>query len=313
MPTYRISSNIMIITIIGATGLQGSAVLNAVLAHGKYAPRAVSRNLESAASQALAARGVEVVKANLFDKESLKNAMRGSAVVFGVTNFWDPEVFPADLDGRNEIIQGKNLVDAAKEVNVGFFIWSSLPSATKESKGIHTTVYNLDNKAIIEDYLKASGVPHAILLTGWFAENLWTWNYLQRTSNGYTVSVANYWPENVQAFTWVTHDLGAAVIALLTNYSDPEKSVLGAAYPVISFRATYPQLAAAIATEIGKEVTFTVRQSEGIDELDEMYKFLSKYGWYKHTPVPEPDLATMGVQFGSMQDFVKTEILPRFA
>ncbi|KAJ6477039.1 NAD(P)-binding protein [Mycena sanguinolenta] len=296
----------MIMTIIGATGLQGgSAVLNAVLAHGKYTPRAVSRNLESAASQALAARGVEVVKANLFDKESLKNAMRGSVAVFGV--------FPADLDGRNEIVQGKNLVDAAKEVNVGFFIWSSLPNATKESKGTHTRVYNLDNKASIEDYLKASGVPHAILLTGWFAENLWTWNYLQRTSNGHTISVANYGPENVQAFTWVAHDLGAAVIALLTNYSDPEKFVLGTAYPVISFRATYPQLAAAIATECGKEVTFTTRQSEGIDELDEMYKFLSEFGWYKNTPIPDPDLAALGVRFGSMEDFVKTEIATRFA
>jgi hypothetical protein len=40
-----------------------------------------------------------------------------------VTNFFDPEVFPAEPDGRGEIVQGKNLVDAAKEVGVGFFIW----------------------------------------------------------------------------------------------------------------------------------------------------------------------------------------------
>jgi hypothetical protein len=29
------------------------------------------------------------------------------------------------------------------------------------------------DKAVIEDYLRASGVPFAVLLTGWFAENLW--------------------------------------------------------------------------------------------------------------------------------------------
>ncbi|KAJ7252349.1 NAD(P)-binding protein [Mycena haematopus] len=302
----------MIITIFGATGTQGSAVLNTVLAHGKYTPRAVSRSLDSARSKALIARGVEVVKGNLFDKESLKNAMRGSVAVFGVTNFWDPEVFPADSDGRNEIIQGKNLVDAAKEVGVRFFIWSSLPNATKESNGTFTTIYHLDNKAIIEDYLKASGVPHAVLLTGWFTEDLWTWHYLEKTSNGYTIPVANYGPNDIQAFTWVAHDLGAAAIALLTNYSDPTKSVLGKAYPVVSFRATYPQLAAAIATEIGEEVTFSIRESVGIAELDEMYKYLSRFGWYNDTPVPNPDLVALGAQFGSMEDFVKTDVVPRF-
>jgi hypothetical protein len=31
----------------------------------------------------------------------------------------------------------------------------------------------LADKAVIEDYLKSSGVPHAVLLTGWFPENLW--------------------------------------------------------------------------------------------------------------------------------------------
>jgi hypothetical protein len=47
--------------------------------------------------------------------------------------------------------------------------------------------------------------------------------------------------------TWVAHDLGQAAVALLTNYSDPSKRVLGKSYPVVSFRLTYPEFAAAIA------------------------------------------------------------------
>lgn len=62
----------------------GSAVLDAVLANGKYTPRAVSRSLDSDGSKALIAKGVEVVVGNLFDKESVKNAIRGSEAVFGV-------------------------------------------------------------------------------------------------------------------------------------------------------------------------------------------------------------------------------------
>jgi nucleoside-diphosphate-sugar epimerase len=92
-----------VITIFGATGAQGawrpilvhcshqlnrdfigSAVLEAVLADGRYTPRGISRSLDSAGSKALIARGIEVVVANLWDKQSLKIALRGSEAVFGV-------------------------------------------------------------------------------------------------------------------------------------------------------------------------------------------------------------------------------------
>lgn len=73
-----------------------------------------------------------------------------------------------------------------------YWRFSSLPNATKESKGVYKHIYHVDSarpilfspyildssvitadKAVIEDYLKASGVPYAVLLTGWFIENLW--------------------------------------------------------------------------------------------------------------------------------------------
>ncbi|KAJ7142857.1 NAD(P)-binding protein [Mycena epipterygia] len=302
-----------IITIFGATGTQGGAVLDAVLADGKYTPRAVSRNVDSAGSKALIAKGVEVVKGNLWDKESLKGAIRGSEAVFGTTNFFDPEVFPADPQGKGEITQGKNLVDAAKKVGVKFFIWSSLPDATKESNGLYKHGYHLDNKAVIQEYLKSSGVPYAVLLTGWFPENLWNFGMLQKTDTGYTIPVAKYGPDDMQSATWVGHDLGAAALALLKNYTDPAKGVLGSAYPVISMRFTYSQFAAAIAKAIGKEVTFTSPETAGLLEFDEMYLFQAKIGMYTDTPVPNPALVALGVKFGTMEEFIKTEVVPRFA
>lgn len=62
----------------------GGAVLDAVLAECTYTPRAVSRSVDSTGSKALIAKGVEVVKGNLWDKESLKVTIRGSEAVFGV-------------------------------------------------------------------------------------------------------------------------------------------------------------------------------------------------------------------------------------
>ncbi|KAJ7346303.1 NAD(P)-binding protein [Mycena albidolilacea] len=302
-----------IITIFGANGTQGSSVLEAVLSGGKYTPRAVSRSLDSAGSKALIAKGIEVVIGNLWDKESLKTAIRGSEVVFGTTNFWDPEVFPADPKGAGEITQGKNLVDAAKEVGVKFFIWSSLPNATKDSNGLYTQIYHVDNKAVIEDYLRASGVPFAVLLTGWFAENLWKAGALQKSDTGYNIPIPKYGPEHTQSITWVTHDPGQAAVALLINYTDASKGVLGKSYPVISFRPTYPEFAAAIAKAIKKEVKFLPLEAIGMAEIDEMYLFQAEFGMYKDTPVPNPNLVALGAKFGTLEEFIQKEVVPRFA
>ncbi|KAJ6560478.1 hypothetical protein B0H10DRAFT_1845711 [Mycena sp. CBHHK59/15] len=302
-----------IITIFGATGTQGSSVLKAVLADGKYTPRAVTRNPESESSKALIAKGVKVVKGNLFDKNSLKDAIKGSEAVFGTTNFWDPEVFPADHTGKGEIEQGKNLVDAAKEVGVKFFIWSSLPNATKESNGKYSHMYHVDNKAVIEEYLKASGVPYAVLLTGWFAENLWKIGALEKTDTGYRIPIPKYGPADLQSITWVAHDLGQSAVALLHNYNDPAKGVLGCSYPVIMQRITYPALADKISKAIGKEVTFATLETAGLGEIDEMYEYQAKIGMYTSTPVPNPDLVALGVKIVMVDEFVKTEVVPRFA
>ncbi|KAJ7652513.1 NAD(P)-binding protein [Mycena polygramma] len=296
------------IAIFGATGSQGSSVLEAVLADGKYTPRAVTRSLDSDASKALIAKGVEVVVGDLWDKESIKKAIRGSDAVFGTTNFWSPDVFPADPKGKGEISQGKNLVDAAKEVGIKFFIWSSLPNATKDSNGRYSSIYHVDNKAIIEDYLRASGVPFAVLLAGWFLENLWKY-----TDTGYTIPIPKYAPEDEQASTWVAHDLGAAAVGLLTHYSDASKGVLGKSYPVITARFTYPELTAAVAKAIKKEVTFSPIPSAGLAELDEMFEYQAKTGMYAGTPVPNPDLVALGVKLATLEEFVQKEVVPRFA
>jgi uncharacterized protein YbjT (DUF2867 family) len=56
-----------VVAVLGGTGQQGGGVVEALLGAGKFAVRVVSRNPASSAAQALAARGVEVVKADLLD------------------------------------------------------------------------------------------------------------------------------------------------------------------------------------------------------------------------------------------------------
>ena len=79
-----------IFTVFGATGNQGGSVVNHILAHPelskKYKIRAITRDPSGKKGQALQARGAEVVSADLNDVESIKKAINGSSVVFGVTN-----------------------------------------------------------------------------------------------------------------------------------------------------------------------------------------------------------------------------------
>lgn len=88
-----------------------------------------------------------MVQADLNDKDSLKRAFENADIVFGVTNFWDPEVLKnTGLEAK----QGKNLADAAKESQVKWILWSSLSNCTKESGGKIKHVIHFDGKILIQ-------------------------------------------------------------------------------------------------------------------------------------------------------------------
>ena len=69
-----------ILTVVGATGAQGGSVVDAALKAGVYKVRAITRNTSSEKAKALAARGVEVVKADLDDLASLVGAFQVSSI-----------------------------------------------------------------------------------------------------------------------------------------------------------------------------------------------------------------------------------------
>lgn len=74
-----------VFVVLGATGSQGGSVIDALLPEGKYTLRAVTRDPSSDKAKALAAKGVEVVKGDVNDPESLKKAFQGAWGVFSVT------------------------------------------------------------------------------------------------------------------------------------------------------------------------------------------------------------------------------------
>ncbi|KZT59934.1 NAD(P)-binding protein [Calocera cornea HHB12733] len=173
-----------LVVVAGATGQQGGSVVKALLSHGGYAIRGLTRDTASASSQSLIAKGVEMVKASLLDKDSLIVAFKGAYAVYGVT-------IPNTPDSETDM--GKNMVDACLANHVSLFFWSSLPSAAEFTNGevtgirlatLHTVStlklierYSLmEEKAVVDKYIKAVGQPTVTFWTGWFTEK---WVLLQ--------------------------------------------------------------------------------------------------------------------------------------
>ena len=127
--------------------------------------RGISRNPSKA--QPWTAKGVEVVKGDLNDKESLIAAFQGANAIFSSTDFWAQFFIPATQEelkpGQSlnqycydlEVQQGKNVADAAATVEgLDRFIISSLCNVKKLSKGKFTWVYHFDSKAKTVEYVR---------------------------------------------------------------------------------------------------------------------------------------------------------------
>ena len=165
-----------IIAVVGATGVQGGGLARAILADPSsgLSLRAITRDPSKDNAKALAAKGAEVVSANLDDVESLKKAFAGAHGVFGVTNFWE------HFSAEKEKAQAKNIADAAKAAGVKHVIWSTLEdtrqfmSADDKRMPMLQEKYRVphfDAKAEADAYFK--GLPVTYLVTSFYWDNLY--------------------------------------------------------------------------------------------------------------------------------------------
>lgn len=134
------------ILVTGATGAQGGSVVQHLLKRkNQYQIKCLTRNPDSDSAKQLKNQGVEVVKGDLSDKQSLIDAMKDCQYVFGVTNFWE--------HFETELKHGYNLIDAVAASPIEHFVLSTLPSADRLSGGT-LSVPHFETKAKMEDYCR---------------------------------------------------------------------------------------------------------------------------------------------------------------
>ena len=146
--------------IAGATGNQGGAVIDALLAteqppeiHG------LTRDSHTKAARALSARGVRVVEGDLDERDMLTPLLEGIDAVFSVTNFWTSGY-------ERQVRQGKNLNRAAREAGVDVLVLSGVGSHDED-----TGLPHFDSCDEIDRHVQKLGITNTVLKPVFFMQN----------------------------------------------------------------------------------------------------------------------------------------------
>jgi len=148
------------VLVTGATGNQGGAVVDHLLAAGEFDVHGLTRDATSDAARALTERGVTMVEGDLNEPESLRTPMDAADAVFLVTNFW--------TEGYDrQVQQGKNVADVAAEMGVEHVVFSGVGSHWRE-----TGVPHFDSAAEIEAHAREREFSLTVLGPVFFFQNL---------------------------------------------------------------------------------------------------------------------------------------------
>jgi uncharacterized protein YbjT (DUF2867 family) len=277
-----------IITVFGATGAQGGALVRAMLADPAcpFAIRAVTRNPEGDKGRALAAEGVEVVAADADKPETLSTAMAGAHGAFLITNFWE------HFSAEREQAQARNMADAAKAAGVKHVIWSTLedtrrwiPLSDDRMPTLHGKykVAHFDGKGEVDQYFRDIGVPTTFLVTSFYWENLIYFGAgPQRGQDGGLV--LPYCMGDAKLPGIAVEDIGKVAYAIFKGGDQH----IGQTIAIAGEHLTGAEMAAALSDALGQTVTYWAVEPDayrkfpfpGAEDMGNMFQFKRDFNEY---------------------------------
>ncbi|KAL6885722.1 putative hscarg dehydrogenase [Trichoderma evansii] len=272
-----------ILTVFGATGQQGSAVIDYVLNDPElsriFKLRAVTRDPNSERSQQLKAKDIQVVRGDISDRGSLDEALRDAHTVFLVTV---PD-FGADAL-KVEFESAKNVADVSLEKGVQYIIFSTLPSVSNISGGKYTSVTMFDAKAQAERYIRNLPIKSAFYSPGSFMENYIT--IAKRTSDGTNayVMALHISPKTKIPLIDAGADTGKFIGSILAKPDAYNGRVIYGAERLYSLE----EIAMAMSKATGEEVIYKQISVEsykamvpfGGDMLAQTMSYFEEFGYY---------------------------------
>ena len=179
----------------------------------------------------MAAKGVEVIKADVNDLASLETAFRGSYAIYAVTDFFEPFSQHGPQKAMEvESEQGMNIAKAAASTStLEHYIWSTLPNGMKISGGKYL-VPHFEAKNKVDDFIR--GDASLLAKTTFLWVTFYATNYYNPMYTPYYIPTAGKYiqilptPPSVPVKTIgdARKNVGVFVRAILSN---PDKTLHG--------------------------------------------------------------------------------------
>ena len=274
-----------ILAVFGATGQQGSSVINYVLqdpelSH-KYKIRAITRDVNSEKAKLLKEK-VEVVYGDVLKRASLETALTGVHTVFAMTT----PTFNLDGGLEAEYDSGKTIADVAVEKGAEYIIFSTLPSPKEISGGKYSTSIHFEAKAKVEQYIRGLHIKSAFYSPGFFMQNFQDIPMLapQQASDGTWIITLNNSPTAQLRLIDVVGDTGKFVGAIL---AEPDRYE-GKTFCAASASCNFEEAVAIMSKVTGKTVIYKQISLEDFkkslpfaqDIIPETFSYLEEFDYW---------------------------------
>jgi len=271
------------VLVTGATGRQGGAVIRHMLPKG-WKLRALTRNPDGHEAQALASQGIEVMRGDLEDPDTIARAAIGAYGIFSVQDFWA-------VGAKREVQQGKNVANAAKKAEIKHLVYSSVGGAERK-----TEIPHWESKWEVENYIRQLGLPATVIRPVSFMETY----YIDQVEIGILQGrLADPIRGNKPYQTIATDDIGAFVALAFERPSE----FIGKALEIAGSELTNGEAAKVFSRVLGKPVKFqriplpVVRLLLG-KEFHAMFRWFNEAGYQADIPTlrrayPEIHLHTL--------------------
>ncbi len=274
------ADNIVLVT--GATGRQGGVVRHMLPKGWKL--RALTRNPQSHSAQLLARQGVELFQGDLEDPASVALAATGVYGIYSVQDFWA-------VGAKREILQGKNVANAAKKANLKHFVYSSVGGAER-----NTGIPHWESKWEVEKHIRTLGLPATVIRPVTFMETY----YIDQVEIGLLKGkLADPIQADKPYQTIATDDIGAFVALAFERPAE----FIGKELEIAGSELTNREAAKVFSRVLGKPVKFQrlplplVRLVLG-KEFYSMFRWFNEAGYKADIPAlrrtyPEVHLHTL--------------------
>lgn len=277
-----------VIAVVGATGAQGSGLVQAILNDptGGFAARVLTRDVNGAKAKEFAKLGAEVVAADVDDVQSLKKAFEGAYGAYCVTFFW------AHFSPEREMANAKAMAEAAKATGLQHVIWSTLEDTRKwaplDDDRMPTLqgkykVPHFDGKGASDHFFTDAEVPTTFLLTSFYWDNFI--HFGMGPKKGPDGKLAITFPMGDKKLPGIAaEDIGKCAYGIFKRGNE----FIGKTVAISGENLTGAQLAAIFTEVLGKEVRYNSVPPDvyrafgfpGADDLGNMFQFKRDFEEY---------------------------------